>query len=356
MKNVFSKASVFLIIILCAGFLVFIFGSGCKMATGLEDDNRFSVAMITDGGGINDQSFQQSAWEGMQYFSKHTDSRVSYVECPQTSDFLMNMDKLADERTNLIWGIGYKLADTIEQAAKTNPELNYAIADFSFGENTPDNVTGVVFRAEESSFLVGYIAALTTKTDEVGFIGGIRGMVIDQFEYGYRAGVAYGAKKLGKNIDVKVQYAESFTDSAKGKAIAIKMFDECDIVFHAAGGAGVGVIEGARETNHFAIGVDMDQAYLAPKNVLTSAIKDVGKALNMISSDALNGEKIGGRTFSLGIKEGCVGIPKNNPNMSPHVIQLADELQKKLSEGVITPPGTRVLYDEFMNSLPTFNN
>ncbi len=353
MKKIISKVWIILLIIIGIGALTFLVRTGCKIVTGLEDDDRFSVAMVTDGGGINDQSFQQSAWEGIKEFSQRTNSRVSYVECPQTSDFLINIDKLADEHTDLIWGIGYKLSDTIEMAAKTNPEINYAIADFGYGDNTPENVTGVVFRAEESSFLAGYIAALTTKSNSVGFIGGIKGVVIDQFEYGYRAGVAYGAKKLGKNIDIKIQYAESFSDSAKGKAIALKMFDDCDIVFHAAGGAGIGVIEAAKETGNFVIGVDLDQRYLAPKNILTSAIKDVGKAVNLISTYALKREKIGGKTFSFGIKEGCVGIPQNNPNMSAEVYSAALVLQEKLVEGTVIPPGNLDSYNKFMKLLPS---
>ena len=338
--------------LLTVGLMAFLAKISYKVISGEENDGRFFTAMVTDGGGINDQSFQQSAWEGMKTFEKETGSRVSYVECSQNSDFPINMDKLADEHTDLIWGIGFKLADTIDMAAKTNPELNYAIADYSFGDKTQDNVTGVVFRSEESSFLAGYVAAMTTKRNCVGFVGGIKGMVIDQFEYGYRAGVAYGAKKLGKNIDVKVQYAESFTDSAKGKAIAIKMFDDCDIIFHAAGGAGVGIIEAAKETEKLAIGADLDQAYLAPKNVLTSALKNVGKAINIISNKAKNGEQIGGKTFSFGLKEECVGISEDFSNMDKAVYDSALILKNKISEGKITPPGTPEAYNEFMKLLP----
>lgn len=351
MRNIISKIGVVLLALGFVGVLAFAIITGFKIATGLEDDNRFSVSMVTDGGGINDQSFQESAWKGMQELAKEVDVKVSYVECPQTSDFLINIDKLADENTNLIWGIGYKLADTIELAAKTNPEINYALADFSLGEKTPDNVTCAVFRSEESSFVVGYIAAMTTKTNCVGFVGGIKGLVIDQFEYGYLAGVKYASKKLGKNIDVKVQYAESFTDSAKGKAIAMEMYNKCDVIFHAAGGAGVGIIEAAKETGKYVIGVDKDQLPLAPNNVLTSAIKDVGKAVKTISINALNGERMGGKTFSYGIKEKCVGIPAENPNLDPNVYKAAIEIQEKISDGKIVSPGTEKDYNEFCSKL-----
>ena len=283
--------------------------------------------------------------------SKDTGAKVKYIECPQASDFFINIDKFADAKADLVWGIGYKTADVIEQAARVNPEINYAIADYSYGENTLDNVTGVVFRAEESSFLVGYLAALMTKANSVGFVGGIKGMVIDQFEYGYRAGVAYGAKELGKEIKVKVQYAESFTDAAKCKAIAIKMYDDCDIIFHASGGSGTGIIEAAREMGRYVIGADMDQRGLAPNNVLTSAIKDVGKAINVIGTMAMNGENIGGKSFSLGIKEGCVGIPENNPNIPESITMKLRRVEQKLRDEEIMPPGTSEKYDEFIKKL-----
>ena len=351
MKKANSRLWLIILSLFAIGVTIFLVRIGQEIVAGSEDKDQFFTAMITDGGGVNDQSFQQSAWEGMKKFAARTNSKVRYVECPQTADFALNIDKLADEKTDLIWGIGFKTADTIELAAKTNPELNYAIVDFSFGEKTPENVTGVVFRAEESSFLVGYIAALTTKTNSVGFVGGIKGMVIEQFEYGYRAGVAYGAKQLGKNIDVKVQYAESFTDSAKGKAIAIKMFDSCDVVFHAAGGAGVGVIEAAKESGKWAIGADMDQSDLAPNNVLTSAIKDVGTAIDLISTKAMNGENIGGKTFYFGIKEGCVGIPSDNPNIDKKVYSLAEQVCKKIADNQIVPPGTLEAYNDFLKTI-----
>ncbi len=330
-------------------FFVLIFLAGC---TNLGTDNySFSVAMVTDTGGVNDQSFNMSSWQGLCQFAERTGSKVSYVESRQSSDYSMNIDRLADEQVNLIWGIGFSLADVVELAAKTNPELNYAIVDYSYGENTLDNVTGVVFRAEESAFLAGYIAGRTTKTNKIGFVGGINSIVIDQFEYGYRAGIDYAAKELGTEIEFVSQYAESFSDAAKGKAITLKMISGgCDIIFHAAGGAGVGVIEAAKESNCFAIGVDMDQSYLAPKNVLTSALKNAGQAVDIVSTKLMNGEKIGGKTLSFGISEGCVGIPESNPNIDPKVYVASMKIQDEISEGKIVPPGSSSDYESFKAS------
>ena len=351
MKKVFSRILIFGFVVLFLVFCGLLIKSGVIISQGMYEDDKFSIAMVTDGGGVNDQSFQESAWRGLQKLSQEHDCKVRYVECQQSSDFPSNIDRLADENTNLILGIGYKLADPIELAAKINPERNYILADFSYGDNTPDNVICLVFRAEESSFLVGYIAGMTTKTNTVGFIGGMRSVVIDQFEYGFRAGVMYAAQKLNKNINIKVQYAETFTDSAKGKAVAIKMFDECDIVFHAAGGAGVGIIEAAKERNKFAIGVDMDQFNLAPNNILTSAVKDVGKAIEIISIRAMNGENLGGKTFSFGIKENCVGIPENNPNIDNKILKSAKKIEQKISNKEIVPPSNLNEYNNFVNNM-----
>lgn len=318
--------------------------SGSPSSSGAS---QFKVAMVTDTGGVNDQSFNQSSWEGLQAFGKSTGTTVKYLESKQATDYESNLDKLADDNNNLIWGIGFAMADAVTNAAKANPSISYAIIDNAY-PNTPSNVTGVVFRAQESSFIVGYIAGKTTKTNKVGFIGGITGDVIDQFQYGYQAGVDYAAKELNKKIDVSVQYANSFSDSAIGKAIASKMYsDGCDVVFHAAGGVGTGVIEAAKEANKWVIGVDRDQSSLAPSNVLTSALKRVDKAIQLISKDKKDGKTIGGKTYAYGLKEDCVGIPEKNPNMDSATYTAAISLEKKIIDGSIVPPYNQSTYNSF---------
>lgn len=311
----------------------------------------FKIAMVTDTGGVNDQSFNQSSWEGLQQLGKDTGAKVSYQESKQESDYATNLDKAADDENKLIWGIGFAMADAVTNAAKANPDISYAIIDNAY-EKTPSNVTGVVFRAQEPSFLVGYIAGKTTKTNKVGFVGGIKGVVIDQFEYGYRAGVAYAAKELKKKIDIESQYAESFVDSAKGKAIATKMYsDGCDIVFHAAGNVGVGVIEAAKEAKKLVIGVDKDQSYLAPDYVLTSAMKLVNKAIEIVSKDAMNGKQIGGQTYNFGLTEDAVGIPTTHKLMSDDTYNAAVALEGKIKDKSITPPANKDEFTKFQATL-----
>ncbi len=234
------------------------------------------------------------------------------------------------------------------EAAGSNPDIQYAIIDNAY-ENTPSNVTGVMFRAQEPSFLVGYVAGRTTQTGKVGFVGGISSGLIDQFQYGYEAGVKYAAKELGKDIDISVQYAESFSDAAKGKAIAARMYsDGCDVIYHAAGGTGTGVIEAAKEADKWVIGVDRDQAYLAPENVLTSALKLVGKAVQEVSEEAMNGKEIGGQTLTFGLQEDCVGIPEEHGNMAEGVYEDTLKVKDKIKNGELTPPTTKEEYEAFI--------
>lgn len=223
-----------------------------------ETGGVLKIAMVTDEGGVHDQSFNQSAWEGLEQAEKELGVEVSYQESQQDADFAPNFETLLDAENDLIWGIGFKLSDALMEAATANPDTKYAIIDFAY-EDTPDNVVGVVFKAEQPSFLVGYIAGKMTETNKVGFIGGIAGDVIWGFDYGFQAGVQYAAKELGKEIEVLNQYAESFSDATKGKAIATNMYQQgADIVFHAAGDVGTGVIEAAKEQDKWVIGVDRD--------------------------------------------------------------------------------------------------
>ena len=301
--------------------------------------SNYSVSMVTNVGGINDQSFCESAWVGLNNLSEQYGVKISYLESKQESDFTTNLDKMIDNDNDLIWAVGFAMSAAAKNAALMNPDQQFGIIDESYGDDTPDNMVGVMFRAQESSFLVGYAAGLTTKTDKVGFVGGIGSAILDQFEYGYRAGVAHAAKELGKEITVVVQYAESFTDAARSKAIATKMFsDGCDIVFHAAGGAGNGVIEAAKDTGNWAIGADQDQYNYAPEAILTSAIKRVDRAIEIVSTEYMNGNTIGGTTVEYGLSDGAVGLPEKNPNLADDVYQKTLEVQQEIIDGKIEVP------------------
>ncbi len=323
--------------------------AGCGVAQ--KDDSVYRVSMVAGTGGINDQSFNQLSWEGLQRFGAHSGADVRVLESKQASDYLTNIDRATDTYSDLVWALGHSLADPMLTIAKMNPDINFAIVDYGFDES-PHNVTGVVFRAQESSFLVGYIAGMTTQTDKVGYVGPMKSFLNDQFQYGYIGGVAYAAHVRGREIEVQSQFTESYSDAAKAKAIANKMYSNgCDIIFHSAGGAGYGVIESAKENGKYVIGVDTDQSYLAPDNVLTSGMKNVDIAVDLVSTMAMEGEEIGGQTYSYGLKEGCVGIPAENPLLAPEIYEKAMEIQEMIVQGELVPPLSEETCQAFVEGL-----
>ena len=204
-----------------------------------------SVGLVTDVGGVNDQSFNQSAWEGMQRFCADTGSNVSYIESKDESGYAPNIETFVDQGSDLIYGVGFMLGDAFAQAGKDNPDQQFAIVDYAYTpEDVPNNnVTGIVFATEECSFLVGYIAGKMSETGKVGHINGIASGTMETFAVGYYAGV------LTANPDAKImgQYSGSFSDPAAGKNIANQYYaDGADIIFSAAGATGNGAIEAAK--------------------------------------------------------------------------------------------------------------
>ncbi|MFC1887987.1 BMP family protein [Candidatus Cloacimonadota bacterium] len=326
------------IVFIMLSLLVVSFTSCAKV----EKETSIKVAMVTDVGGVNDQSFNQSAWEGLQKAAADFSINVSYLESNQDADYKPNMETLLDAGNDLIWGIGFKMGDTLDELAKLNPEQKYAGIDCFFAEPTP-NLVGILFREQEPSFLVGYIAGKMTTTNKVGFVGGMDFFVIHKFHYGFLAGVQYA----NPDCEVFVQYADSFTDAAKGKAIANQMYKNgADIVYHAAGGVGDGVIEAAKEQDKFAIGVDKDQNSLAPDNVITSAMKRVDNAIYNLTQTMVTGEFPGGTNVIYGLAEGGVGIaPTSYKHVPKEILDEVKVIEAKIIAGEIVPPTSAEEWD-----------
>ena len=313
---------------------------GCSGNNESASDDKITVAMITDVAGVNDQSFNQSAWEGLQKAEKELGIEVKYLESKQDSDYATNIETLVDEDVDLILGVGMKLADAIKEGSELYPDQNFVLVD---EEIDAKNVKNILFKAEESAYLAGLIAGKTTKTNNVGFIGGMELPVIDTFKYGYMAGV----KAANPDAKVQAQYANSFTDQAKGKAIANQMYTNgADIVFTCGGDVGTGAIEAAKENGKFAIGVDRDQSDLAPENVLTSAIKRVDAGVFETVKSYVNGTFEGGTTTTYGLEENAVGVPDTTKNLvSQDILDLVEETITKLKNKEITVPKNEEEYN-----------
>ena len=325
--------------IISASFLT---GCGGSTESANNGDEKYTIAMVTDVAGVNDQSFNQSAWEGLQRAEKELGVEVKYLESKQDADYTTNIETLVDEEVDLILGVGAKLAPTIEEAAKNYPEQKFLMVDETY-EEIPSNVTPIVFRANEAAYLTGLIAGKMTKTNEVGFIGGMDNPVVNQFEYGYKAGVVAANDKA----NVKAQYAGTFGDAAKGKSIANQMYaNNIDTILSAAGGTGIGAIESAKEQNKYAIGVDRDQSDLAPENILTSALKKVNVGVYETVKAFVEGEEIGGKERVYGLKEDGVGIPESTKNLVPQdIIDYVNEMAEKVKNGEIKVPATKDEYE-----------
>ncbi len=320
--------------------------TGILCISGTALAKKFKVAMVTDVGGVNDQSFNQSAWEGLKRSKDELGAQIAYKESKQDADYAPNLETLTDAEYDLIWGIGFLMGDAIKSTAQVNPDQKYAIIDFFYGPETPKNVACAVFQEEQPSFLVGYIAGKMTKTNKVGFVGGIKFPLIEKFEYGYLAGI----KLANPKVEVLRQYAESFTDAAKGKAITNNMYQQgADIVFHAAGGVGDGVIEAAKEKKQWAIGVDKDQNYLAPDYVLTSAMKRVDNAIFDMIKQLKENKFEGGKAVVYNLSNDGVGIaPTTQKHVPDNILAEVDSLIAKIKAGEIVVPATEAAYETFM--------
>ena len=313
---------------------------GCSNKTNNAGQNNetIKVGMVADTGGINDESFNQSAWEGLQQAEKELGIEVKVIESKQASEYLGNIETLVDQGMDLVIGVGFTMAEDIKTQAENYPDVNFAIIDETY-EEIPSNVTPILFKANEAAYLTGLIAGKMTQTNEVGFIGGMDNPVVNQFEYGYTAGVVEANDKA----NVKVQYAGTFSDAAKGKSIANQMYaNNIDTILSAAGGTGIGAIESAKEQNKYAIGVDKDQSDLAPQNVLTSALKKVNVGVLETVKAFKDGKSIGGEERVYGLKEDGVGIPESTKNLVPQdIIDYVNTMAEKVKNGEIKVPSTK---------------
>lgn len=314
--------------------------TGCGSNKGTEK-NDISVGIVLGAGSINDQSFNQSTWEGLQKAKADFGIEIKYLESKQESDYIQNIETLMDEDTDLIIGVGYQLKDSIEESAKNYPEQKFAILDETY-DTIQENVIPVVFKEEESAYLVGVMAAKMSKTNKVGFIGGLPAPSVVRHQYGYK----YGVTNTNKDTQILEQYVNSFTDQAKVKSIAKQMqSSNADIILAAAGDSGTGAIEAAKEANKYAIGVDRDQSDLAPKNVLTSALKKVNVGVYDTVKEFIEGKLTGGQEKVYGLKEDGVGIPETTKNLVPQeIIDYVNSMIEKIKNDEIKVPVTEEEY------------
>lgn len=242
----------------------------------------FKVGLVFDVGGRGDKSFNDSAYRGLERAKEKLGIQFDTLEPADPSDRENALRQFASADYDLVIGVGFMFTDDINRVAKAFPGKHFACVDYSHdgAKPVPDNIVGLKFREQEASYLAGALAALTSKSKTIGFVGGMDVPLIHKFEAGYRAGAAWADPK----VKVLAAYAgvtpEAFKDPAKGKEIALSQYDRgADVIFHASGSTGLGVFEAAREKKALAIGVDSDQYKEAPGFILSSVTKTADGAV-----------------------------------------------------------------------------
>lgn len=320
---------------------------GCSSKTESNEDV-YKIGMISDTGGVNDESFNQSTWEGLQQAQEKYGKdkvQVKYVESSQEADYTPNIETFVEEDLDLIIGVGYKMAGAIEEASKNYPDVQFAIIDHSY-EKQPENVTSLIYEDNTAAYLAGLVAAKKTETNKVAFIGGIKSATLDKFEYGFRAGV----KAANPNCELTVRYLNSFSDSALAKSVANQMHkDGVDVIYTAAGAAGTGAIEAAKENNKMAIGVDVDQSPLAPDNIISSTMKNVNVSIVNLVGEILEDNYQGGQVIVNTLASGGVGLSDTTKDhVSKDILDYVDEQAGKIKSGEIVVPENEKQYNEIV--------
>ena len=313
----FKKMRSLLLVTLVVGGTVV----GCGKST--DDVDKTKVTLVLSTGGVNDQSFNQSAWEGAQEAEKELGVEVSYLESKSDSEYIQNIETAIDNDSDLVIGVGFQMGDAIKEVAEAYPEQNFAIIDSTY-EEIPENVRPILFNEEQAGYAVGLIASQMTKTGIVGFIGGIDIPSCSNFGVGFKKAI----EEENKNNKVLVQYTNSFTDAAKGRVVAEQMVkDGADILFMASGGGNNGILEVVKENNIKAIGVDMPSNYLSPNDIVTSALKNVGEGVKLTIKDFTEGNFNGGNEVRYDLSNGGVGFEKTDL-LSEEVIKYVEEKLK----------------------------
>lgn len=321
--------------------------SGGGDSEGGSTDCPIRVGFVTDTGGIDDKSFNQGSWEGIQKWATENNLDASkctgYVQSNAEADYVPNLSSMADEGYDLIIAAGFLFENAMNEVSVKYPDTNFFVIDTVVPEK---NVVSGVSAAEQSSYLVGVAAAMQAKSeggDSVGFVGGTDSELIKAFQAGYEQGVW----SVDPAMKVMVDYAGAFNDPSKGQSLAEKQYGAgAKVIYHAAGGTGAGVIKTAIEKAEagnpvWVIGVDRDQyddgkyGDGSKSVILTSALKKVDVATYDVSTSMMNKEFKGGETLVFNIENDGVGIPNENPNLSDDIKNAIEQAANDIKDGKV---------------------
>ncbi|MBK5251585.1 MAG: BMP family ABC transporter substrate-binding protein [Peptostreptococcaceae bacterium] len=298
------------------------------------------VTMITDTGGLGDESFNDSAYAGLVKAEEDFGVEVSVLESQTPDDYGPNLSAAAEDGADLIVSVGFLMQSATAEAAAQFPEQKFAIID-----ETVDaaNAAGLTFKEHEGSFLTGVIAGLMTETNKVGFVGGMQYALIEKFQYGFEAGV----KAVNPDAEIIVNYTGAFDNPQLGKENALAQNQAgADVIYHASGACGIGVIEAAGEQGFWAIGVDQDQSALDPEHVLCSMIKRVDNATYLATKAVVEGT-FDGTNLEFGLAEEGVGYSDNAGNVPADIAEQAEAYRMSIMNGEFEVPYDEATFNAF---------
>jgi len=333
-----------------------------KQETKKEEPKKLKVGLVFDVGGKGDLSFNDSAYAGLQKAVKEFGDKIE-VKDLEPSGGGENREQLlralAEQKYDLIFGVGFLFTDHVAKVAKEFPNTKFGLIDgFIDGLKADSNVASLLFKEHEGSFLVGAAAGYATKSDKVGFVGGMKIPLIEKFEAGYIAGVKYANPKAQVFSDYVGTTGEAFKDPVKGKELTLSDINKgADVIYHASGASGIGVIEAAAAKGKLAIGVDSDQSLNAKpdqrKFILTSMLKRVDNSVYVTIKDLVSGKFQGGYKI-FGLAEDGVGFAMNdyNKDLMKEIAPKLEDLKKKIGNKEIEVPADKKTLEDFLKKLP----
>lgn len=310
-------------------------------ATGGGAGAKIKVGLVTDVGKVNDGTFNQYAYEGLQRAGKELGVEVAFVETQAQTDYDKNLEQFASQGFNLIIGVGFLMGDAVKAAAEKHPDINYAIVDFAY-DPVIKNVRGLVFAEDQAAYLAGVLAASLSKSNNIAVVGGVEIPPVQKFVLGYEA----GAKSVKPDITVQKVYIDSFTDRARGGEAAKNFISQgADVIFGAGGQTGSGGIQAAAQAGTYVIGVDQDEyvttfqggkAQGADK-IISSATKRVDNAVFQAIKLAVDGKFEGGTAVGDASNEGVGLAPFHDADAAipADVKTLLETTLKGLADGSI---------------------
>src|SRR3954447_2894206 len=309
-------------------------GSSSSQST--PEAKKIKVGLVTDIGGLNDRSFNQLANAGLEKAKTELGIEGRVLTSKSNSDYVPNLSSLAQQKEDLVVGVGFLMADAMNTVAKKFPDTKFAIIDVDATtlKDKPTNVTGLLFKEQEAGYLVGYMAGLWAKDNNVDTVSSVGGQKIPPVDH-YIAGFQAGAKAANPDIKTLNGYSQDFVDQAKCKEIALNQISQgSKVVFQVAGQCGLGALDAAKEKGAQGIGVDADQGYLG-SHIITSAQKKVDVAVMTAIKEAQAGTIKTGSDETFDLTNDGVGYGKPNAEGAKYEAQVK-EVADKIKSGAIT--------------------